>query len=185
MSLSSSKPSDPQAPDPPISKDEAKTQGLKVFPSMYGCRRPGHGNLRRTHDNQCVRCLAVLAEEKDKLKAKAREEIKAEVKREILAEMRAAQKAAQMAEMERLKYAAKADRDAARKQRKADRAKAKAAETRAAKKAARLAAEGLDIAPWDEPAGPPQVATVEPPDDSPVDDWEDDPNGFDSSEPPW
>lgn len=75
--------------DYPMSRPEAKAQGLKVFPAWAPCSKSSkHGNLRLTASNRCVKCVELEQSFEADLRAKAMDTIKAAVMRELRREMK-------------------------------------------------------------------------------------------------
>jgi hypothetical protein len=143
----------------PMTRTQAKAEGLKVYPSMTRCTRVDkHGNLRLTLSNRCVQCVELERAYEADLRATAMDKLRAEVERKLRKEMKA-----EIAEAHREAKAIiqDAQREAS------DKAKmlAKAQATREARRLAALAArqgparpsEGAsapcssvdDSAPWD------------------------------------
>lgn len=155
-------------PPVPISREKAKAQGLKVFPSWQPCKLKGHGNMRRTHDGQCVACLKVQHDYLEKVKAEGLEELKAQIRREVIRDLKREQKAAEVERLRQEKEEAKALAKAQREQEKKLAKLAKARAEREALKAAQTASSqppihkqsaaclgspdglgGPDAAPWE------------------------------------
>lgn len=69
---------------PPITRDQAKAQWLKVFQSRAYCRRSSkHGALRLTRTNQCVQCAELERNIEADLKDKVMDKLKAEAMRKV------------------------------------------------------------------------------------------------------
>lgn len=117
-------------PPLPMSRKEAKVQGLTVFPSWWPCRIRGHGNMRRTSDNKCIGCIEAARE----LKAAIRERVLDQLKHEAMRKV-AKEAAALVAEAEREAKGilTRAKREASDRARMLEKAKA----TREARKAAK------------------------------------------------
>lgn len=155
-------------PPVPLSRERAKAQGLKVFPSWQSCKLKGHGNMRRTHDGQCVACIKVQHDYLEKVKAEGLEELKAQIRREVIRDLKREQKAAETERLRQEKEEAKALAKAQREQEKKTAKLAKARAEREALKASQSVSNhppideqsaaclgspdglgGPDVAPWD------------------------------------
>jgi len=160
---------------PPMSRTEAKAQGLKVYPSQYHCRRSSkHGALKLTSSNQCVQCAELERSIEKDLRAKVMDKLNAEAERSAL---RKVQKQAEVILTDAQRQAddilKAARREAMDKAKMLEKAKA----TREARKAQAAASSpagvlkvevvtqpegpqttqvGPEVAPWDEPVSIPQ-----------------------------
>jgi hypothetical protein len=152
--------------DPPITRDQAKAQGLKVYPSQYHCRRSSkHGALRLVSNNKCVQCVELERNIAKDLRAKFMDKLKAEAERSAL---RKIQKQAEViladAQRQAEDILKAARREAMDKAKMLEKAKA----TREARKAQAAATsqagaakvevvtqpeqpQAIEVPPWDEP----------------------------------
>lgn len=140
-----------------MTREEARAQGLKVFPSWTACRKSSkHGTLRLATSNRCAACVQLEADIKRDLRAKLGERLKAQADRQAM--KRAAQTLAD-AQREALEIIKAAEKEAMDKVKMLERAKA----TREANKAKWAAASAQqkhvsalalqpsvgDACPWD------------------------------------
>lgn len=156
---------------PPMTRTEAKAQGLKVYPSQSYCRRSSkHGALKLTSSNKCVQCDELERSIEKDLRAKCMDKLKAEAERSALkkvaailadAHRQAADiiKAAQKEAMDKAKMLekAKATREARKTQAAASgQAGAIQVEAVTQPEGPQTAQVGPEVAPWDEPGDMPQ-----------------------------
>lgn len=163
----------PRGSAPPMTRTEAKAQGLKVYPSQYHCRKSSkHGALKLTSSNKCAQCDELERSIEKDLRAKCMDKLKAEAERKALkkvagiladAHRQAADiiKAAQKEAMDKAKMLEKAK--ATREARKAQaavtsHAGALKAEVVIQPEGPQTAQVGPEAAPWDEPGDMPQAA---------------------------
>lgn len=78
----------PSGSDLPMTRDEAKARGLKVFPAWVHCRKSSkHGNLRVTSSNRCAACAQLEADItrdlRTKLKGRLQEEAERRVRKQL------------------------------------------------------------------------------------------------------
>ena len=163
-------------PSLPITREEARAQGLKSFPSWHPCRRSSkHGNVRLTSSNRCQACAEAERDLTKQLRSQVMDRLKAEAMRKV---QKQAQAILEDARREATDIIKSAQREANDKAKMLEKAKA----TREAKKAAKVAAEkaahtGVVSAapaviqaaqghpedqPWDVPAVDPQEDLQEP-----------------------
>lgn len=159
--------SDTEEFTPPITRDQAKAQGLKVYQSRSYCRKSSkHGALKVTRTNQCVQCAELERNLEKDLRAKVMDKLKAEAERKALRQAAAILADARKQAEDILKAAL---REAMDKAKMLEKAKA----TREAKKAQAAVAQaemvtqpegpqtaqvGPEVAPWDEPVSMAQEA---------------------------
>lgn len=180
---------------PPITHDQAKAQGLKVYQSRYYCRRSSkHGALKVTRTNQCVQCAELERNIEADLRAKVMDKLKAEAERKALrqaaailadAHRQAADiiKAAQKEAMDKAKMLEKAK--ATREAKKAQAAVAQA-EVVTQPEGPQTAQVGPEVAPWDEPVSMAQEAPQRALEGDGLSDQGDRcPADDEGSEPPW
>lgn len=139
---------------PPITRDQAKAQGLKVYQSRHYCRRSSkHGALKLTRTNQCVQCAELERSIEADLRAKVMDKLKAEAER---AALRTAGKQAEAILADARKQAADiiktAQREATDKAKMLEKAKA-TREARKAQAAASSHAGALKVEVVTEPEG--------------------------------
>ncbi|TAK83328.1 MAG: hypothetical protein EPO09_21290 [Aquabacterium sp.] len=158
---------------PPMTRTEAKAQGLKVYPSQYHCSRSAkHGALRLVSSNKCVQCDELERSIEKDLRAKFMDKLKAEAERKALkkvsviladAHKQAADiiKAAQKEAMDRAKMLEKAK--ATREARKAQAAASQAGAPKVEVVTQPEGPQAIEVPPWDEPSTEaqegPQMAT--------------------------
>lgn len=69
----------------PITRDQAKAQGLKVYQSRAYCRMSSkHGAIRLVSSNQCVQCVELERNLEKDLRAKVMDKLKAEAEKKAL-----------------------------------------------------------------------------------------------------
>lgn len=192
---------------PPITRDQAKAQGLKVYKSKHYCRRSSkHGALKVTRNNQCVQCAELERSIEADLRAKVMDKLRAEVERKMRKQSEVILADARKEAEDILKAAL---REATNKAKMLEKAKA----TREAKKALAAASShagalkvevvtqpegpqtaqaGPEVAPWDEPVSmaQPRNGTQEAPQralegDGLSDQGDKRPADDEGSEPPW
>jgi len=74
----------------PMTRTQAKAEGLKVYPSRTRCTKSDkHGNLRLTLSNRCVQCVELERAYEADLRATAMDKLRAEVERKLRKEMKA------------------------------------------------------------------------------------------------
>lgn len=72
----------------PMTRDEAKAKGLRVFLSMYHCRKSSkHGQWRVVSSNRCADCVELEATLRKDLKASVMDRLRAEAERKVRREM--------------------------------------------------------------------------------------------------
>lgn len=87
----------PQGDAFPMTRDEAKAKGLRVFLSKYRCLRSSkHGQWRLVSSNRCADCVELEANLRKDLKASVMDRLRAEAERKVRKEM-----ASMIAEAER------------------------------------------------------------------------------------
>lgn len=150
----------PQGDAFPMTRAEAKAKGLKVFLSMYRCRKSSkHGHWRVVSSNRCTDCVELEDNLRKDLKASLIDRLRAEAERKVRKEM-----ASLIAEAERqARDIVKAAEKAAM-----DRAKVleKAQATRAANRT-KKAAEAAAMATSEPAAGAPHAPPWEGPEEAP------------------
>lgn len=90
----------PSESDLPMTRDEAKARGLKVFPAWVHCRKSSkHGNLRVTSSNRCAACAQLEADitrdRQAKLKGRLQREAERQVRKQLAQEIADAKQEAQ------------------------------------------------------------------------------------------
>lgn len=158
---------------PPITHDQAKAQGLKVYQSRYYCRRSSkHGALKVTRTNQCVQCAELERNLEKDLRAKVMDKLKAEAERKALRQAAAILADARKQAEDILKAALREAMDKAKMLEKAKATReARKAQAAASSHAGALKVEvvtqpegpqtaeaGPEVAPWDEPVSMAQEA---------------------------
>lgn len=179
-------------PPLPMTRKEARAQGLKTYPGQALCRRDGT-NIRRTRDGQCVACLERTKAEQEARERAIREEerarvlksARAQVLRQLAAEERQRQREAEQARKEAERATARAQRESEKKERRRQKAAATWARNKAAREAASAAPAKGPTAPQAALASTPSKAAasglspwsqVAPP-------WEDTPAGTPATAP--
>lgn len=112
----------PSGYDHPMTRDQAKAAGLKVYPAWVHCRRSSkHGNIRVTSSNRCAACVQLEANLTRDLRARLKDRLKEDAERQVLKRM-----AERIAEAERQArdIIRAAEKEAANKVRMQERAKA-------------------------------------------------------------
>lgn len=78
----------PQGDAFPMTRAEAKAKGLKVFLSMYRCRKSSkHGHWRVVSSNRCTDCVDLEATLRKDLKASLIDRLRTEAERKVRKEM--------------------------------------------------------------------------------------------------
>lgn len=73
------------SPTYPMTRNEARAQGLKVFPSWTACRKSSnHGTLRLAASNRCAACAQMEADIKRDLRAKLEKRLKDQADRQAM-----------------------------------------------------------------------------------------------------
>lgn len=157
---------------PPITRDQAKAQGLKVFQSKYYCRRSSkHGALRLTSSNKCAKCAELERSIEKDLRAKVMDKLMDEATRLVLKQSRAILANARKEAEDIIKAAQREAMDSAKMLEKAkatrEANKAQAAASRAEVVTQPKGPEGIEAPPWDEP---PRSGTQEAPQVAPQSD---------------
>lgn len=87
------------APPLPLSRLEARTQGLKVYQSRRPCRF-GHGSVRTVGRGLCVGCMEAARLERERIRTTATAALKADLRAQVLRELARDQKRQAKAETE-------------------------------------------------------------------------------------